>query len=392
MALPLSTSHLISHSTPCYYYDMSLLDATLNEVQRHGLNRGYHVHFALKANHEPKILQRILRAGLGADCVSGGEVQQAIDCHFDPKHIAFAGVGKSDQEISLALENNIFCFNVESLQELYVINEIAQNKQIKAPVALRLNPNIPVDTHKYITTGLNENKFGISDDELLLVLKALPDLLHIEFLGIHFHIRSQITHLEPFIELAQKANTYVEQIEAAGFTVKVLNMGGGYGVNYAEPDQESIPNFEAFFNVFDTHLNRRSDQEVHFELGRSIIAQAGNLLSRVLYIKERSTKTFAIIDAGMTELIRPALYQATHQVDLISNDEVTSATIQHYDVVGPICESSDSFVQNYPLPVLKRGDLIAIRSAGAYGQVMKSQYNLRPDFPVLYSDELGNET
>ena len=392
MALPLSTSHLISHSTPCYYYDMSLLDATLNEVQRHGLNRGYHVHFALKANHEPKILQRILRAGLGADCVSGGEVQQAIDCHFDPKHIAFAGVGKSDQEISLALENDIFCFNVESLQELYVINEIAQNKQTKAPVALRLNPNIPVDTHKYITTGLNENKFGISDDELLLVLKALPDLLHIEFLGIHFHIGSQITHLEPFIELAQKANTYVEQIEAAGFTVKVLNMGGGYGVNYAEPDQESIPNFEAFFNVFDTHLNRRSDQEVHFELGRSIIAQAGNLLSRVLYIKERSTKTFAIIDAGMTELIRPALYQATHQVDLISNDEVTNATIQHYDVVGPICESSDSFVQNYPLPVLKRGDLIAIRSAGAYGQVMKSQYNLRPDFPVLYSDELGNET
>ena len=169
-------------------------------------------------------------------------------------------------------------------------------------------------------------------------------------------------------------------------------MGGGYGVNYKEPDKEPIPNFKAFFNVFDTHLNRRRNQEIHFELGRSIIAQAGSLLSRVLFIKERSKKTFAIIDAGMTELIRPALYQATHQIDRINSAKTKSNRLKKYDVVGPICESSDTFAQNYSLPVLQRGDLLAIRSAGAYGKVMKSQYNLRPDFPVIYSDDLGNQT
>tara|TARA_Y200000002_G_scaffold382439_1_gene399502 strand:- start:7383 stop:8561 length:1179 start_codon:yes stop_codon:yes gene_type:complete len=391
MPLTVSPSSLVDHSTPCYYYDIALLDATLKEVRKHGLDKGYHVHFALKANHEPYLLKKIRQAGLGADCVSGGEVQQALDNDFKPDQIAFAGVGKSDQEINLGLESSIFCFNVESLQELSVINEIAKKKQTKAPVALRLNPNIPVKTHKYIATGLNENKFGINDEELILVLEALPNLSCIEFLGIHFHIGSQINHLEPFIELAQKTNKYVEQIEAAGFTIKVLNMGGGYGINYIEPDAEPIPNFKAFFNVFDTHLNRRSDQEIHFELGRSIIAQSGSLISRVLFIKERSKKTFAIIDAGMTELIRPALYQATHQIERIDSHENTSNTYQNYDVVGPICESSDSFAQNYLLPVLQRGDLLAIRSAGAYGQVMKSNYNLRPDFPVIYSDKISDQ-
>lgn len=390
MPLPVLTSHLVGHPTPCYYYDVSLLDATLKEVHKHGIDKGYHVHFALKANHEPYILKKIQEAGLGADCVSGGEIQQALDNGFSPDQIAFAGVGKSDQEITLGLKSDIFCFNVESLQELNVINEIAKKRQTKAPVALRLNPNIPVKTHMYITTGLNDNKFGISDEELHLVIKALPNLSYIEFLGIHFHIGSQINHLEPFIELAKKANKYVEQIETAGFTVKLLNMGGGYGVNYKEPDKEPIPNFKAFFNVFDTHLNRRSNQEIHFELGRSIIAQAGSVLSRVLFIKERGNKTFAIIDAGMTELIRPALYQATHQIDRISSAKMSSNIQKKYDVVGPICESSDTFAQNYSLPVLQRGDLLAIRSAGAYGQVMKSKYNLRPDFPVIYSDDLVN--
>tara|TARA_B100000575_G_C23143496_1_gene666511 strand:- start:10230 stop:11408 length:1179 start_codon:yes stop_codon:yes gene_type:complete len=392
MPIPVSTSHLIGHPTPCYYYDVSLLDATLKEVYKHGLDKGYLVHYALKANHEPYILKKIQKAGLGADCVSGGEIQQALNNGFRPDQIAFAGVGKSDQEITLGLESDIFCFNVESLQELTVINEIAKKLQTKARVAIRLNPNIPVKTHMYITTGLNDNKFGISDEELQLVIEKLPNLSYIEFLGIHFHIGSQINHLEPFIELAKKANKYVEQIETAGFTVKVLNMGGGYGVNYKKPDNEPIPNFKAFFNVFDTHLNRRNDQEVHFELGRSIIAQSGSLLSRVLFIKERSKKTFAVIDAGMTELIRPALYQATHQIDRINSPKTKSNIQKKYDVVGPICESSDTFAQNYSLPVLQRGDLLAIRSAGAYGQVMKSQYNLRPDFPVIYSDDLDNQT
>ena len=376
-------------STPCYYYDLILLDKTLDLVNEHGTNKGYHIHFALKANHEPKILQRIQKAGLGADCVSGGEVKQAIDCQFDPKHIAFAGVGKSDAEIELGLDEGIFCFNVESLQELIVINEIAERKNIQAPIALRLNPNVQVNTHKYITTGLHENKFGISDEELLLVLDALPSLYHIQFLGIHFHIGSQITSLEPFVELCHKANQYVEQIEDRGFTIKVLNMGGGFGVNYSDPNAEPIPDLKAFFEVFDTHLNHRKDQEVHFELGRAIIAQAGSLLTRVLYIKKRSTKNFAVVDAGMTELIRPALYQATHIIDALSLSD-SNAPLVNYDVVGPICESSDTFIQDYPLNKLQRGDVLAIRSAGAYGQVMKSRYNLRPDFPVLYCDELSH--
>ncbi len=378
-------------STPCYYYDIALLNQTLDLVKKYGLAKGYHVHFALKANHEPTILQRIQQAGLGADCVSGGEVQQAIDCHFDPKHIAFAGVGKSDAEIELGLEKGIFCFNVESLQELIVINEIAKRKNTQAPIALRLNPNVQVNTHKYITTGLHENKFGITDEELLLVLDALADLSHIQFLGIHFHIGSQITSLEPFVELCHKANDYVTQIENRGFSVKVLNMGGGFGVNYEDPDSEPIPDLKSFFEVFDTHLNYRQDQEVHFELGRSIIAQAGSLLTRVLYIKERSTKNFAVVDAGMTELIRPALYQATHKIQVLSLND-SNAPITNYDVVGPICESSDTFITDHPLNKLQRGDLLAIRSAGAYGQVMKSRYNLRPDFPVLYSDELNHTT
>lgn len=376
-------------STPCYYYDLSLLDKTLDLVNEHGTKKGYHIHFALKANHEPKILQRIQKAGLGADCVSGGEVKQAIDCQFDPKHIAFAGVGKSDAEIELGLDEGIFCFNVESLQEMIVINEIAERKNIQAPIALRLNPNVQVNTHKYITTGLHVNKFGISDEELLLVLDALPSLSHIQFLGIHFHIGSQITSLEPFVELCHKANQYVEQIEDRGFTIKVLNMGGGFGVNYSDPNAEPIPDLKAFFEVFDTHLNHRKDQEVHFELGRAIIAQAGSLLTRVLYIKERSTKNFAVVDAGMTELIRPALYQATHIIDALSLSD-SNAPLVNYDVVGPICESSDTFIQDYPLNKLQRGDVLAIRSAGAYGQVMKSRYNLRPDFPVIYSDELSH--
>ncbi|MDC0592394.1 diaminopimelate decarboxylase, partial [Balneolaceae bacterium] len=292
-------------------------------------------------------------------------------------------------EIELGLDEGIFCFNVESLQEMIVINEIAERKNIQAPIALRLNPNVQVNTHKYITTGLHENKFGISDEELLLVLDALPSLSHIQFLGIHFHIGSQITSLEPFVELCHKANQYVEQIEDRGFTIKVLNMGGGFGVNYSDPNAEPIPDLKAFFEVFDTHLNHRKDQEVHFELGRAIIAQAGSLLTRVLYIKERSTKNFAVVDAGMTELIRPALYQATHIIDALSLSD-SNAPLVNYDVVGPICESSDTFIQDYPLNKLQRGDVLAIRSAGAYGQVMKSRYNLRPDFPVLYSDELSH--
>ena len=378
---------LSNQATPCYYYDMDVLNQSLEHVQKHGIQKGYHVHFALKANHEPKILKHIQQAGLGADCVSGGEVQQALDYGFSPSQIAFAGVGKNDEEMMLGLKNDIFCFNVESYQELVVLNKLAQKMGKKARVALRLNPNVVVNTHKYITTGLHENKFGISDDELVEVLAYVPQAEAIEFLGIHFHIGSQITDLAPFEQLCKKCNDYVRFIESQGFQVRVLNMGGGYGVNYDAPDEAPYPDFKSFFEVFDRHLIVRDDQEVHFELGRSIIAQAGSLLTKVLYIKERQVKNFAVLDAGMTELIRPALYQARHHIDKLSVGE-SPKMIKKYDVVGPICESSDTFRVDIELEELERGDVLAIRSAGAYGQVMKSRYNLRPDHPTLYSDEL----
>lgn len=383
-------SALSHHATPCYYYDMDVLNQSLEQVQMHGMQKGYHVHFALKANHEPKILQHIQKAGLGADCVSGGEVQQALDYGFSPSKIAFAGVGKTDEEMILGLENDLFCFNVESYEELVVLNNLAQKMGEKARVALRLNPNVAVQTHKYITTGLHENKFGISDDELVEVLNYLPDAEAVDFLGVHFHIGSQITELTPFEQLCKKCNEYVRFIESKGFQVRVLNMGGGFGVDYENPDQAPYPDFKSFFEVFDRHLEVREHQEVHFELGRSIIAQAGSLITKVLYIKERTHKNFAVVDAGMTELIRPALYQAVHHIDKLTSDQnsKTSKKINVYDVVGPICESSDTFRVGIELEELERGDTLAIRSAGAYGQVMKSRYNLRPDHPTLYSDEL----
>ena len=372
--------------TPFYYYDLDVLKTTLSEIKTHGIDRGYHIHYALKANHQLQLLEIIKEAGLGADCVSGGEIQRALEAGFPSSQIAFAGVGKSDDEILIALKNDIFCFNCESPQELEVINSLAEKTGTQARIALRLNPNVDADTHHYITTGLNENKFGINEEDLDSVLRKLPELTNLELIGIHFHIGSQIEKLTPFEQLCRKANQLNEYIESKGFELTVINVGGGFGINYHHPNENSIPDFKGFFGLFNQHIKLKSHQKLHFELGRSVIGQSGSLITKVLYTKEGRSKNFAIVDAGMTELIRPALYQALHRIDVLTS----TLPPKKYDVVGPICESSDVFRKGIDIPEVHRGDIIAIRSCGAYGEVMKSQYNLRPQIASVFSDDLTN--
>lgn len=368
--------------TPFYVYDLGLLDRTLSAAKTASGKHGYHVHYALKANSNPKILERVRKAGFGADCVSGNEVKRALECAYPASEIVFAGVGKSDAEIRFALENDIFCFNCESLPEMEVIDQLARSMNKKARIALRINPNVHANTHHYITTGLEENKFGISIHELPSVIEALNVLPQLELIGLHFHIGSQITDLSVFRSLCMRVNELQEWFASRRIVLQHINVGGGLGVNYHEPDAEAIPDFETFFGIFAKFLEVRHGQQVHFELGRAFVAQCGALISRVLYIKKGVQTNFAILDAGMTELIRPALYQAYHKVENLTPSP--GATVTRYDVVGPVCESSDCFGKAMDLPELNRGDLVAIRTAGAYGEVMASGYNLRERENSLY--------
>lgn len=360
--------------TPFYFYDLNLLQATLTEIKQNTSQPHIHVHYAIKANANPEILKVIKENGFGVDCVSGGEVEAALNAGFTADKIVFAGVGKSDWEIELGLDNNISCFNVESAAELDVIQEIAQIKGKTARVALRVNPNVDAHTHHYITTGLAENKFGISLDMLESVIERCMVSPNIELLGLHFHIGSQITEIHPFERLCQRVNELQDKYEAQGIKFSSINVGGGLGIDYNNPDENPIPNFKAYFDTFEQHLKLRPGQQLHFELGRSIVGQCGSLITKVLYVKEGIAKKFAIVDAGFTELIRPALYQAHHKIENLTSN---STETHKYDVVGPICESSDRFGEAEILPTTNRGDLIALRSAGAYGEIMASQYNCR---------------
>jgi diaminopimelate decarboxylase len=371
-----------SLKTPFYYYDLGLLQRTLDAVKKHGIDKGYHVHYAVKANFNLPILELIRNAGLGIDCVSGPEIERAIEAGFRAEQIAFAGVGKTDDEIRAGLRHNIFSFNCESLQELKVLNELAAEEGKTARVSIRLNPNVEAKTHKYITTGLSENKFGINIEKLPELFEMLPGLNNLELTGIHFHIGSQITDLKPFLDLCGKVESVQLIFEREGIALNHINVGGGLGINYEEPDTDAIPDFKSFFEVFEKNLKLRDGQQLHFELGRSIVGQCGSLISKVLYIKEGITTNFAVIDAGMTELIRPALYQALHRVDALTSQKPPKT----YDVVGPICETSDTFRKGILIPELERGDLVAIRSAGAYGEVMSSGFNLRERVKAVYGD------
>lgn len=373
-----------NQQTPFYYYDIDLLKRTLQGLVNAIPNENYIVHYAVKANSNDKILGIIKDFGLGSDCVSGNEIIKSLEVGFSPDKIAFAGVGKSDEEIQIALKHDIFCFNVESIQELEIINMIAADSNKIAKVALRINPNVNAKTHHYITTGLEENKFGINPWEFECIIEKLKELNNVKLTGLHFHIGSQITDLEVFKSLCLRVNEIQEWFIDKNFILDHINVGGGLGVNYKEPDSHNIPDFNAFFKVFSEFLNLIPGQQLHFELGRAIVAQSGALLSKVLYIKEGISTKFVILDAGMTELIRPALYQAYHKIENLTSD----GKVEKYDVVGPVCESSDTFGKMVELPFTKRGDLIAIRSTGAYGEVMSSNYNLRTKVKAIYSDAI----
>lgn len=370
--------------TPFYYYDIELLKNNLDGLKKAADKYNIHTHYALKANSNPKIVHTILPYVQGADCVSGNEIKRAVECGFKPADIAFAGVGKSDREIIYALEKEIFSFNCESVQELEIINSLAMQYGKKAKIALRINPNVNAHTHHYITTGLEENKFGINPWELDDVIHILKQCTHLELTGLHFHIGSQITDLSVFGNLCNRVNEIQNGFETKNIPLKHINLGGGLGVDYHNPDQ-ALTDFEGFFALLNRFLNRRPNQEIHLEPGRSVVAQCGSLISKVLFIKTGLNTRFAILDAGMTELIRPALYQSFH---LIQNISTSNTQLQKYDVVGPICESSDCFGKAVLLPETFRGDIIAIRSAGAYGQTMSSEYNLREKANTYYSDEI----
>jgi len=369
--------------TPFYYYDLSLLERTLSTCVDAAKVYDFHVHYAMKANFNDTLLGRIKLTGMGADCVSGNEVKKAIEIGFNREQIVFAGVGKSDKEINDALDQDIFCFNVESIQELEVINELAGKKGKVAKVAIRINPNVDAHTHHNITTGLDENKFGVNSWDLPACADRLRVCPQLEFIGIHFHIGSQITNLEVYKNLCVRVNEFAKWFEDRGFVVRVLNVGGGLGIDYQQPE-EQIPDFTSYFKIFNDFLERRPNQEVHFELGRALVGQCSSLISRVLYVKNGKKKNFIILDAGMTELMRPALYQAYHQIENISRQDVDASV--KYDVVGPICESTDCFGKEVLLQETMRGDLVAIRSTGAYGEVMSSHYNLREKVMVSFSE------
>ena len=363
--------------TPFYYYDTQLLADTLSVINSL-LDDNMHMHYAVKANANPRILSQIAEAGLGADCVSGGEVRAALEAGFPAEKIVYAGVGKSDWEIRLGLEQGIFCFNVESIPELEVINDLAAELNRTASVCLRINPNVGAHTHANIQTGLSENKFGIDMQDMESVIRRCSELANINFIGLHFHIGSQILEMDDFKALSLRINELQERLETAGIlSVRNINVGGGLGIDYSDPEGHPIPDFKAYIDTYRQHLHLRPGQQLHFECGRSIVGQMGSLIARVLYIKENAIKRFCILDAGMTDLIRPALYDAYHKVENLSAMEREETEPLLYDVVGPVCESSDVFVKYYALPFTQRGDLVALRSAGAYGEIMASQYNCR---------------
>ena len=370
-------------ATPFYYYDTAILRETLHRINEEaGKHTGFEVHYAVKANANPKILGIISGSGIGADCVSGGEIKAALEAGFPASKIVYAGVGKSDWEINLGLDENIFCFNVESIPELEVINELAEKKNKTANVAFRINPNVGAHTHANITTGLAENKFGIAMEDMEKVIDIASGMKNVHFIGLHFHIGSQILDMTDFKALCNRINELLDKLESRHITVDNINVGGGLGISYDHPNREAYPDFKSYFDTYANHLHLRDGQKVHFELGRAVVGQCGSLITKVLYVKQGTFKQFCIVDAGMTDLIRPALYQATHKIENLTSDEPAET----YDVVGPICESSDVFAKAVDINKAKRGDLIALRSAGAYGEIMASGYNCRK-LPVGYITE-----
>ncbi len=376
---------LHGYETPFYLYDMGLLRQTLESVVYESKKYGYHVHYAIKANYDDRVLAVIKEYGLGIDCASGNELRKAIEAGFDPKGIVYAGVGKKDKELEYAIDTKILAINCESIQELEVIDEISKRKGVVTDVALRINPDIDPKTNACIDTGQADSKFGISYEEVMENAELIKSFKNVSINGIHIHIGSQIRELHVFENMCNKANVIVENLVALGFEFSFVDVGGGLGINYDVPENEPIPNFASLFSIVNNHL-AVGNREVHFEFGRSIVAQCGELITQVLFNKTTATgRRLVIVDASMTELIRPALYGSYHNIENVSSN---SDQRSKYTIVGTACESTDVFQENLTLRPTNRGDLITLKSAGAYGMSMASRYNLHSLPGAVYSDEV----
>lgn len=376
------TNKLTTLPTPYYFYDMKVLESTLSLIRSESERHGFKTLYAVKANFNPRIVRTVSAFGFGADCVSGNEIKHCLGNGFGADEIVYAGVGKTDSEIEYALRSGILCFNCESGEEIENIADIAGKMNVVASVALRINPNVDAFTHYYITTGVEESKFGIHENELENIVGFISDNPNLKLRGVHFHIGSQILNLTVFKSLCSKINELLRWFDNRGTEIDLINVGGGLGIDHYYPD--TMPRIREYFEIFATLLERKDHQQVLFEMGRAAVGQCGSLITRVLYIKKVLSSTYAIVDAGMTDLLRPALYQAFHLIENLSS----AGKPEKYNVVGPVCESADTFARMIDLPPTRRGDLLAIRSAGAYGEAMASRYNLRDLPPAVFSDDL----
>jgi len=369
--------------TPFYFYDTDILRDNLKSLSN-CLKTNNKVFFSVKSNTNQKILNIINNYQLGIDAVSFNEIKHCLRNGFRADDIVFAGVGKTDKEIEDGIKSDISCFNVESFQELDLINNLSKKQSKKTNVSIRINPNIRCDTNKKIQTGSDEDKFGI-DLKDINHIPELSKLSNIDITGIHFHIGSQLLDLTPFKELCVITNDITSHLKENGIKLKNINVGGGLGIDYDDPINNTISNFNGFIDLFNKNINLDKNQSIHFELGRSVVGQCGYLISRILYEKISYNKNFLILDSGMNNLIRPALYNSSHK---ISNISVKNKDYMYYDIVGPICESTDTFAKNYRLPSSRRGDLIAIHSCGAYAESMSSNFNLRDNIKSYFSDTI----
>jgi diaminopimelate decarboxylase len=376
---------LRKYETPFYFYDTDLLRQTLESITSVAKRYGFVIHYAIKANYDPHLLSIIREYGLGVDCASGNEVRCAIEAGFDPSGIMYAGVGKRDKELRYAIEQGIFAINCESLQEIFIIDSIASSLGKVQDIGLRVNPDIDPKTNKCIDTGQADSKFGISYEELVANLEAIKALKNVHVAGIHLHIGSQIRELHVFEYLCAKVNSIVEHLGKLGLDFGFVDVGGGLGINYDFPENEPVPNFASVFSIIQSHL-KVGGRPVHFEFGRAIVAQCGELITSVLFNKTTASgRRIVVVDASMTELIRPALYGAYHNIENITSG---AEERKRYTIVGTACESTDVFDEGVTLPLTERGDLLTIKSAGAYGMSMASRYNLHDLPAAVYSDSL----
>jgi diaminopimelate decarboxylase len=365
--------------TPFYLYSATQLKENFLKYKNAFADQNVLICFAVKANSNLSVLNALGKLGSGADCVSEGEIRKAIAADIPPKHIVFSGVGKTKQELSYALSENIMQFNVESIPELLLLNDVAGMQNKIANVAIRINANVDGKTHYKINTGLKSNKFGIDIDNLTEIVKSLEKLNNIKLQGLSIHIGSQITSLEPYKEAYQIILKTAEMLKSHGCKIEYLDLGGGLGVRYSQENPPEIAEYAELIKK----LFYKSNYKIIIEPGRSIAANIGVLISSVLYIKETKEKTFAIIDAGMNDSLRQSLYDAYHDIVPLSPGN----TVTKYDIVGPVCETSDVFSKDKIMPNLNSGDLVAFKDAGAYGAVMSSIYNSRLLIPEVIAQD-----